>query len=71
MALARAVQRARGLSAEEHAAQEITVPPGPVNAVLSAALALESLWLRIGSSPFGSSLLCLARKPGSRDTRTA
>jgi hypothetical protein len=71
MALARAVQRARGLSAEENAAQEITVPPTPVNTVLSAALALESFWLRIGNSPFGSSLLCLARKPQPHDTRTA
>lgn len=64
MALARAVQRARGLSAEESADQEITVPPAPVNAALTAALRLESWWLRVGSSPFGSSLLCLARKPG-------
>lgn len=63
MALARALQRARGLSAEDQADQEITVPAAPINAVLSAALAVEGLWLRVGSNPFGSSLLCLARKP--------
>jgi len=70
MALARAWQRARGLSVEEHAAQEITVPPAPLNAVLNAALAAESLWLRVGTNPFGSSLLCLARKPGPHGIRT-
>lgn len=64
MALARAVQRARGLSAEESADQEISVPAAPINAALTTALRMESWWLRVGSSPFGSSLLCLARKPG-------
>ena len=64
MALARALQRARGLSGEEQADQEITVPSAPVNAALSAALWLESRWLRVVDNPVGSSLLCLARKPG-------
>jgi hypothetical protein len=41
------------------------VPFAPVNAVLSAALYLESLWLHWFDSPFGSSLLCLAKKPQS------
>ncbi len=64
MLAARARQRARGLATEENAATEISVPAAPVNAALSALLFLESLWLRAGgSSPFGSSLLCLARKP--------
>jgi SAM-dependent methyltransferase len=62
MALARAIQRARGLSAEESADQEITIPAAPVNAALTAALRVESWWLRVASNPFGSSLLCLARK---------
>jgi len=31
---------------------------------LTAALKLESLWTRVVDNPFGSSLLCLARKPG-------
>jgi SAM-dependent methyltransferase len=60
----RMAQRARGLSPEEHAQQEITVPARPVNAVLTAALRVESWWVRALDNPFGSSLLCLARKPG-------
>jgi SAM-dependent methyltransferase len=63
MAGARAIQRWRGLSAESEAQTDIVVPPAPVNAVLGALLQLESLWIRRFNSPFGSSLLCLARKP--------
>ena len=32
--------------------------------IRKALLKLESVWLRVASNPFGSSLLCLARKPG-------
>ena len=64
MAMARAIQRARGLSGEHEADQEITVPPAVVNTLLRAALKVESVWLRAFNNPFGSSLLCLARKPG-------
>jgi SAM-dependent methyltransferase len=64
MALARALQRSRGLSDEQHADEEISVPSAPVNAAMTALLKAESLWLRIGNNPFGSSLLCLARKSG-------
>lgn len=63
MALARALQRSRGLSAEQEADQEISVPAAPINLALTAALRVESLWTRIVDNPFGSSLLCLARKP--------
>jgi SAM-dependent methyltransferase len=63
MALARALQRWRGLAPEHEAHQEISVPAAPVNAALTAALKLESLWLRVAGNPFGSSLLCLAQKP--------
>ena len=35
----------------------------PVNAALTVLLWLESVWLRVVDNPFGSSLLCLARKP--------
>jgi SAM-dependent methyltransferase len=63
MALVRAVQRLRGLPAERDAVTDIAVPPAPINAVLSAVLLLESLWLRRFNSPIGSSLLCLASKP--------
>jgi SAM-dependent methyltransferase len=62
MALARAIQRRRGLATEEQAGGEISVPPAPINALLAGALTLESYWLRAFDSPFGSSLLCLARK---------
>jgi SAM-dependent methyltransferase len=64
----RTLQRWRGLAPEGEADGEIAVPTAPVNATLSAALYVESLWLRWFSSPAGSSLLCLARKP--RTSRT-
>ena len=59
----RSFQRWRGLRTEASAQQEIEVPPAPLNAVLTAILAAESLWVRRFDAPFGSSLLCLARKP--------
>jgi SAM-dependent methyltransferase len=43
---------------------EITVPPAPVNAALTALVSLEALALRAVNLPIGSSLMCLARKPG-------
>jgi SAM-dependent methyltransferase len=61
--LVRAAQRFRGLAAESDAAGDISVPPGLVNGVLAAALRVESWWLPYVDNPFGSSLLCLARKP--------
>lgn len=69
MLLMRGLQRLRGLSPEEHAEHEITVPAAPVNALLSAVLRVESWWLRVASSPAGSSLLCLAQKPDRAATR--
>jgi hypothetical protein len=63
MLIARLLQQRRGLRSEGDAQQEIAVPPLPVNAVLTAVLLLESVWLRWFDAPFGSSLLCLARKP--------
>jgi SAM-dependent methyltransferase len=68
LALARAWQRRRGLREEPEARQEITVPSAPVNVALSALLWMESLWLRAFDLPFGSSLLCIARKPVARVT---
>ena len=38
-------------------------PPAPINAIMTAVMRLEALWLRAFDAPFGSSLLCLARKP--------
>jgi SAM-dependent methyltransferase len=59
----RTLQRARGLKGEHEAQHEIAVPPAPINALLTVVVQLESLWLRAFGAPFGSSLLCLARKP--------
>jgi len=59
----RLVQRIAGLKPEEDATGEITVPPQPVNAILSGALRVEAALQRVTTLPFGSSLLCLARKP--------
>jgi SAM-dependent methyltransferase len=42
---------------------ELDVPPAPVNAVLSALMSLEAGIVRRIDMPFGSSVLCLARKP--------
>jgi methyltransferase family protein len=63
LAIVRAFHRWRGLSTEAEAEQEIAVPPAPLNGALTALLWLESVWLRAIDNPFGSSLLCLARKP--------
>ena len=63
MAIARLMQRRRGLRNESDAQHEISVPPEPLNAMMTGALLLESLWLRWFNAPFGSSLLCLAKKP--------
>ncbi len=39
--------------------------PAPVNAVLRTVFAAERHWLRVGSFPFGVSVLALAQKPGA------
>ena len=56
-------QRWRGGGQAEPSEAEISVPSAPANAVLSAALAVESWALRATNLPFGSSVICLARKP--------
>jgi SAM-dependent methyltransferase len=63
MLAVRGVQRLVGLAPEADALGEITVPAAPVNAALSALLAIEARAVRVLPMPFGSSLLCLARKP--------
>jgi SAM-dependent methyltransferase len=63
MLVIRLFHRVRGFAPESDATAEIAVPVFAVNTALSALLLVESLWLRIGVSPAGSSLLCLARKP--------
>ena len=59
-------------SRPSESAGRLHVPPAPVNA-RSPRAALESWWLRVFDNPFGSSLLCLARKPlaaSARDEQT-
>jgi len=63
MLAVRTLHRLRGLADEGDADREITVPSPPINALMTGVLFLESLWLRMFDAPFGSSLLCLARKP--------
>jgi hypothetical protein len=59
MLAARGAQRLSGARAEE---SDIRMPPAPVNAVLSGALAVEAAVLRWLPMPVGSSLLAVARK---------
>jgi ubiquinone/menaquinone biosynthesis C-methylase UbiE len=65
LAAVRLIQRLRGLAQEEQeeARREISVPWAPVNTLLAGLLQLEAEWVRRFNSPFGSSLVCLARKP--------
>ena len=63
MVVVRALQRWRGLRPASESAGDFHVPPAPVNSALAGALRVESWWLRVVDNPFGSSLLCLARKP--------
>jgi SAM-dependent methyltransferase len=63
LAIARLIQRRRGLRRESEAGSEISVPSEPINAIMTAVMRLEAWWLRWFDAPFGSSLLCLARKP--------
>jgi hypothetical protein len=68
LAIARLIQRRRGLRLESEADSEISVPPAPINAIMTAVLHLEALWLRAFDAPFGSSLLCLAMKPAGQSS---
>ena len=65
LAVMRLLQRRRGLRKEVEAQREILVPPAPINTIMTAVVRLESVWLRWFDAPFGSSLLCLARKPAA------
>jgi len=60
VAAVRLFQRASG---HEESNQEISVPPGPVNAALTGALAVEARLLRFVDMPFGSSVMALAQRP--------
>lgn len=58
----RVAQRVIGLSTPEETGADISTPPAPVNAALSALVAAEAFALRFVNMPLGSSLLALARK---------
>jgi SAM-dependent methyltransferase len=59
----RTLQRLQSGGALPAGEWEIRVPPAPLNLALTAVLGLEALLLRAVNLPFGSSILCLARKP--------
>lgn len=63
LAITRSWQRFRGLRNERDQQRDIVVPPEPINTLMTTALRLEAQLLRLVDAPFGSSLLCLARKP--------
>jgi ubiquinone/menaquinone biosynthesis C-methylase UbiE len=61
--LVAAIRLLQRVSGHQESQEEITVPAPPINAALSAALAIEAAALRVVDMPLGSSLLALARKP--------
>jgi SAM-dependent methyltransferase len=61
VAAVRLKQRFSGAHVESQ--DEITVPPAPVNALLSGLLAVEAAALRVVNMPLGSSLIAVARRP--------
>jgi len=63
MLAVRTAQRLLRSFREPEGDADLTVPPGPVNAVLSALVAAEAALARVVRMPFGSSLLIVARKP--------
>jgi hypothetical protein len=69
LAVSRTWQRWRGLRNGYHEQRDIVVPPAPVNLAMTAMLRLEALWVQRFDAPFGSSLLCMARKPGREAVR--
>jgi len=59
----RLAQRWTSGEAVEAGEFEITVPPAPINAPLSALVYLEAAALRVTNMPIGTSVLCLAHRP--------
>lgn len=58
------VRFAQRLTGQRESDREMRVPAAPLNAALSAALAVEALALRVVDMPLGSSLLALAVRRG-------
>jgi ubiquinone/menaquinone biosynthesis C-methylase UbiE len=63
VATVRLLQRVSG---HKESQDEIAIPAAPINAALSAALAIEAAAVRLVNMPFGTSLLALAAKPGPK-----
>lgn len=60
-----AVRTLQRFSGHAESEEEITIPARPINAALSAVLALEAAAVRAVDMPLGSSLLAFAQKPES------
>jgi hypothetical protein len=58
----RLLDRARGRTSVASDA-DLRVPAAPINALLSAAVAIDATLLRTMNLPIGSSLMAVARKP--------
>ena len=65
MLAVRLLQRARRAEMTATAKSDFTMPPAPLNGLLSLLLAAEASVLRLVDLPIGSSILCLARKPAA------
>jgi len=65
MPVVAAVRLLQRVSGHEESHQEISIPPAPINAALTGALAVEAGLLRFFDMPFGSSLMALAQKPAA------
>jgi SAM-dependent methyltransferase len=59
-----AIRLKQRLGGHAETQDEISIPPAPVNALLSGLLAVEASALRVVNMPIGSSLLAVARKAG-------
>lgn len=61
--LVAAIRLKQRLTGHEESQDEISMPIGPVNAILSGLLAVEAAALRVVDMPLGSSLVAVAEKP--------
>ena len=59
----RSWQRARGLPRLEEARSDFRQPPALLNSLLAGMLRVEARLVRLIDLPFGSTVVCLARKP--------
>jgi SAM-dependent methyltransferase len=60
--LVAAIRLKQRLSGHVESSEEISIPPAPLNALLSGLLAAEAAALRVVNMPLGSSLIAVARK---------